>query len=77
MIKESDIVYENGPAWVYSDRKKRAYVVYVASSAHSTSDSAYPLNADGLSIAKARADYIAAQRRKRAALEHVLTQGVS
>lgn len=59
MLKESAIAYENGNAWVYVDHKQGAYIVYVAGLTHSTSDSAYPLNADGLSIAKARADYIA------------------
>lgn len=59
MTKESDIVYDNGNFWVHADRKQSAYVVYRSGVTHSVSDSAYRLTADGLSIAKARADYLA------------------
>ena len=58
-MKLDDIVYESGNAWVYRDKKKSCYVVFKAGITHSTSDSAYPLNDDGLSIAKARTDYLA------------------
>lgn len=64
MLKEKEIVYENGPAWVHEDKKKPAYVVYLAGITHSTSDSAYHLNEDGLSLAKARADYLAGRKPK-------------
>jgi hypothetical protein len=55
-MKEADIIYEVGKAWVYRD--KDAYVVYVSGIAHSTSDSAYRKDEDGLSIAKARCEYL-------------------
>lgn len=60
--READIAYENGRAWVLKDAKGARYTVFLAGVTHSTSDSAYPLDADGLSIAKARADYLAAKR---------------
>ena len=58
--KESDIVYERGRAWVLKDRKQPhpTYVVFVTGVTHSTCDSAYPLDEDGLSLAKARANYL-------------------
>ena len=59
MTREADIMHENGPAWVYRDKAKQRYTVFVAGPTHSVSDSAYHLTADGLSIAKARADYLA------------------
>lgn len=55
--RESDIVHENPKAWVLDDRRRGAYAVYVIGLTHSVCDSAYPRNEDGLSIAKARADY--------------------
>ena len=58
--KETDITYEKGCAWVLRDTKRKCYTVFTVGVTHSTSDSAYPLNVDGLSIAKARADYLAA-----------------
>lgn len=57
--KEADIAYENGRAWVFRDTKGKCYTVFTVGVTHSTSDSAYPLDDDGLSIAKARADYLA------------------
>lgn len=58
MTRESDIVYENGPCWVRRDRS--SYTVFKSGGiTHSVSDSAYKKNADGLSIAKARCDYLA------------------
>lgn len=58
MYREKDIVHENAKAWVLRDAKRKAYVVYRIGVTHSTSDSSYALTPDGLSIAKARADYI-------------------
>lgn len=58
-MKESEIVYENGGMLVHADKRKPAYVVYRSGATHSTSDSAYSFDEDGLSIAKARADYLA------------------
>ena len=60
MIREADIVYENGSFWVLRDRQAGgAYVVLRAGLTHAVSDSAYALDDDGLSIAKARCDYLA------------------
>lgn len=56
-MRESDIMHENGSYWV--GRQKGAYVVYHAGITHSISDSAYTPDDDGLSIAKARCDYLA------------------
>lgn len=45
--------------------KRAAYTVYVSGATHSTSDSSYPLTADGLSLAKARADYLAGRDKEK------------
>lgn len=58
-MTEADIMHENGDFWVGRDRSNRAYVVYRAGITHSVSDSAYDLTPNGLSIAKARCDYLA------------------
>lgn len=55
MTREADIVHECGDFWVLADRK--AYRVMQNRVTHSIEDSAYPRTADGLSIAKARANY--------------------
>lgn len=56
MARESDIVHETPVCWVRRDRK--SYTVFRTSVTHSTSDSAYPKTADGLSIAIARCNYL-------------------
>jgi hypothetical protein len=56
-MRESDIAYENAKAWVYRDKRNARYTVFRIGVTYSTSDSSYPLTDDGLSIAKARADY--------------------
>lgn len=56
-IREADIVYEGLRAWVFDDRKRDCYTVFLVGITHSTSDSSYPRSDDGLSIAKARADH--------------------
>ena len=60
-MKESDIMHEStcGKFWVGRDRKPACYVVYRAGATHSTPDSGYALTSDGLSIARARCDYLA------------------
>lgn len=63
-MRESDIVHENGRYWVLRDVKHAAYTVYVSGATHSTSDSSYALNEDGLSLAKARADYLAGRDKE-------------
>jgi hypothetical protein len=62
--KESEIAYENGRAWVCQDKKNDCYTVFIAGvTTHiSTSDSSYEMTEDGLSIAKARCDYLAKPR---------------
>ena len=60
-LRESDIAHESGRYWVWDRRDKApAYVVMRPhGSTASETDSAYPRTPDGLSIAKARADYLA------------------
>lgn len=52
-MRERDIVYEKGRAWVL--QRRGVFVVFVSGVTHSTSDSTY---ADK-SLAIARADYLA------------------
>src|SRR5665213_3059251 len=59
-MRESDIVHECKDFWVSADRQ--AYVVWRIGVTHSISDSAYPKTEDGLTIAKARCNYL--QSRK-------------
>lgn len=61
-MKEQDIVYEAGRAWVYRDKRADRYTVFLAGATHSTSDSSYPRTPDGLTLATARADYLAVPR---------------
>lgn len=58
-MRESDIVWEgdNGKAWVYRDKPQNCYTVMLTGITHSTSDSSYPRDVDGLSIAIAYAAY--------------------
>lgn len=64
----NDVVYELDQVWVLREVKPQCYTVFTKGITHSTSDSAYPLDDDGLSIAKARADWLnkrlAAKRAK-------------
>ena len=60
-MRESDIIHENGSFWVlrtHSGYEVRRNVCR-AGTWVSTGDSAYAKTADGLSIAKARCDYLA------------------
>ena len=57
-MKESDIIYEKGNYWIGRDRKVNAYIVFKIGATHSVSDSAYCENPNGLSIAKARIEYL-------------------
>lgn len=58
---EKDIMHETpcGKYWVGRDTRQQAYVVYKVGVTHSTSDSGYHMTPDGLSIAIARANYLA------------------
>lgn len=58
--RERDIKHEAGSYWVLDTGK--AYAVMVQGVTYSTSDSAYPRTPDGLSIAVARCNYLAARR---------------
>lgn len=60
MIKEKDIMHETADYWVLS--KDKAYHVMMRGVTHSTSESSYAFNPDGLSIAIARCNYL--QKRK-------------
>jgi len=57
MIREADIIHENGAFWVL--RERDAYTVYRSGVTHSTPDSTYHPTPDGLSIAVARCNYLA------------------
>jgi len=57
MLRESDIMHESGAFWVCRDRDR--YTVLRAGVTHSVSDSAYAKTPDGLSLAIARAKYLA------------------
>lgn len=58
-LLEENIVYENGKAWVYRDTKKRTYTVFIAGAVCSESDVSFPMTESGLSLAIARASYLA------------------
>lgn len=68
-LTEEDIVHEKGNFWVAREasNKPPAYIVYKTGITHSTPDSGYPLNPDGLSIAIARCDYLAKRAAEKAA----------
>lgn len=61
-MRESDIMHEVGNYWVGRYKEKGTYIVFKIGPTHSTSDSAYDLTPDGLSIAIARCDYLASRR---------------
>ena len=63
-MKEKDILYEKGRYWIYGNR--RAYFVMVIGVTLSTSESAYPHDEGGYSLAKARVDYLARRDEERA-----------
>lgn len=56
-LTESDIKHEVGNYWVADTGD--SYTVFKIGITHSTSDSSYKRNADGLSIAIARCNYLA------------------
>lgn len=55
-MKEKDILHEFGKYWVC--KTNDSYTVYKVGVTHSTPDSSYVLNTDGLSIAIARCNYL-------------------
>lgn len=58
-MRESDIMHESGAYWVGRTHKPDSYTVYIAGAVASTPDSSYAMTPDGLSIAIARAQYLA------------------
>ena len=60
--KEKDILHEVGRFWVLDTGKD--YSVMVAGITHSTCDSAYTRDNDGLNLAKYRAEYLHARNDK-------------
>jgi hypothetical protein len=56
-MKEKDIKHENGNYWVLDTKK--SYAVMKNGVTHSVSDSEYPRNSNGLSIAIYRCNYLA------------------
>lgn len=60
---EKDIIHENGSYFVLS--QKNCYTVFRNGVTCATSDSAYAKNEDGLSIAKARCNYLAKMENKK------------
>jgi hypothetical protein len=73
-MRETDIMHENGAYWVARDKTltgEPCYAVYrpAPGGTHSTGDSAYPRTPDGLSLAKARCDYLAKREAQRAEVQ--------
>lgn len=66
-MKESDIIYERGDYWVGRTHKPASYTVYrmCLPCFVSEPDSSYALDGDGLSLAKARADYLYRRSREK------------
>ena len=54
------IIHENRDIWVASD--KHGYHVMVNGVTHAKSDCSFMLDSDGLSLAKARCDYLASSK---------------
>lgn len=59
-MRETDILHETGPYWV--GRTPESYTVYRNGVTHATPESSYAPTPDGLSIAIARADYLAKRK---------------
>lgn len=60
MTTEKQIVHENGDYWVCDADNQ--YTVYLSGVTHSVSDSSYPRDEDGLSLAIYRCDGLAKRR---------------
>jgi hypothetical protein len=56
-MRESNIVYQNGPFWVA--KLSQSYTVYRDGATVAKADSSYPLTDDGRSLAVARCTYLA------------------
>lgn len=67
MTTESDIMFDdNAFAWVLRDKPGRCYAVMLYNFTHSVTDCAFPLTDDGLSLAVARAKYLAEREHAKA-----------
>lgn len=62
-MREADILHQAGLYWVAATRG--SYTVYRDGLTHATPESSYAKTPDGLSIAKARADYLARREGSR------------
>ena len=62
MISESKIRHENGSFWVWES--KESYTVMKNGAVYATTDSSYPADEDGLSLAVYRCDYLAKRERQ-------------
>lgn len=60
-MTEAAILYEVGDYWI--SREKGSPHVWRITATHSVIDSAYPATTDGMAIARARVDYLAASRQ--------------
>jgi len=60
-MKSQNIIYENGKYWI--GKIDNSYTVFKIGVTHSTSDSSYSMDEDGLSIAIRRCDYLAKSKK--------------
>lgn len=66
-MREKDIIFETISGWwVYRDKKNNCYTVFMPKGTHSESDSSYPLNEDGLSLAICRCEYMDKRKSNKA-----------
>lgn len=61
-MKTSDIIIDLGKYFVLRDTKQACYFVMVNNGTYSFSDSAYPLDDDGYSLAEHRCNYLASSK---------------
>lgn len=57
-MKLTDIVMENDKGVVFTDKKRGVYTVYKKTITNIESDVSFPLTENGLSLAKARCNYL-------------------
>lgn len=63
-MNEKSILHEVGDFWVGRTTRPPSHTVYRSGVTHSVPDSSYSADADGLSLAKARADYLHRRSQK-------------
>lgn len=64
-MKEKDIIFETTCQGFWVGDLKDSYAVFIDKGTHSESDSHYRRNADGLSIAIARAKYLSKRKESK------------